>query len=344
MKKTLILVPAAIGLALAFPVHGNTSAGSAATDPDTTLADTVAWSDDIDPEFSYSEDSDWAGDGDSVCVDSVAPADDADDFCTYDDELLSEYSSKSADYSLQNPKDANAGITFTATLFTPDQDGKGGVKKGSGYAQMASRVLAASLDPAAYAKWKDDTLDKMLENKWKALKANYTATQTEATQRLGRDYEPQSGSYRTTVTPVWAWKDKGVTTYSVEDEIYTGDAPGSLYHYYLSFSEKGDSLLGLTDIFKESALPEVLRLVGEKLQARSADASAPAVPELRPAPAPDSYCVRSGYAVQYGGKWYPRPALTECGVVFVYPSGDGNGHGDTVNILLDAVETQGWLK
>lgn len=101
MKKTLILVPAAIGLALAFPVHGNTSAGSAATDPDTTLADTVAWSDDIDPEFSYSEDSDWAGD--SVCVDSAAAADSADDFCTYDDELLSEYSSKSADYSLAEP-------------------------------------------------------------------------------------------------------------------------------------------------------------------------------------------------------------------------------------------------
>lgn len=345
MKKTLILVPAAIGLALAFPLHGSTSAGGAATEPDTTLADTVAWGDSIDEEFSYSEDSDWAGDADTVYVDSDEVVDNADDFCMWDVDLLSEYSSKSADYSLQNPKDANAGLTFTATLFTPDQDGKGGVKKGSGYALMASRVLAASLAPDAYAKWKDDTLDKMLENKWKALKANYTAAQTEAAQRLGAAYEPQSGSYRTTIAPVWAWKDKGVTTYSVEDEIYTGDAPGSLYHYYLSFSERGDSLLGLTDIFKENALPAVFRLVDEKLKNDTLDRVVPASPELLPAPTPDSYCVRSGYAVQYGGKWYPRPALTECGVVFAYPPcSRGGQEGGTVNILLNAVETQGWLK
>ncbi len=342
MKNTLILVPAAVCLALTLPVHGSTSASRMATEPDTTLADTVAWSDSIDEEFSYSEDSDWAGDGDSEAVDSTAD-DSQNDFCTPNDELLSEYSSKSADYSLQNSKDANAGITFSATLFTPDQNGKGEVKKGSGYALMASRVLSASLDPAAYAKWKDDNLDKMLENKWKAVKQQYTASQTEAEQKLGVAYEPQNSSYRTSVTPVWALKDKGVTTYCVEDEVYeAGDTIGNLYHYYLSFSEKGDSLLGLTDIFKESALPDVFRLVGEKLSAATGATSAA---ELVPAPASDSYFVRSGYAVQYAGKWYPRPALTECGVVFVYPRCTPDGQCAGVeNILLDAVETQGWLK
>lgn len=110
---------------------------------------------------------------------------------------------------------------------------------------------------------------------------------------------------------MWQWKDKGVTTYSIEDEAYTGGAHGMLYHYFLSMNEKADSVMGLTDIFKEEALPEVFKLVGEKLktgpQAANDEEAWPSVAEVLPAPNANDYSVRSGQMQQYKGKWYPRP-------------------------------------
>ncbi len=330
MKKMLFLVPTAVCLALTLPMNGHQESGRTATDPDSTVADTVMWDD------SYSEDSDWAGTDDSVAVDSMAPEDGSDDFCMPEDELLSEYSAKTADYSFQKSKNANLSITFSATIFTPDTDGKSEVKKGSGYAQMVSRVLSASLADDEYAKWKDDNIDKMLENRWKMEKTRLTQEDEES----GSNSNVCSFSYRTTITPVWAWKDKGVTTYCVEDEAINEGYSNQLYKYYLSFSEKGDSLLGLTDIFKESAIPNVLRLVDEKLKAQS-DYDADSLSDRYA----NGYFARSGYAVQYNGKWYPRPALTECGVVFTYLiDADSSHQGVMANILLDSVETQGWLK
>lgn len=88
-------------------------------------------------------------------------------------------------------------------------------------------------------------------------------------------------------------------------------------------NEKTDSVMGLTDIFKEEALPEVFKLVGEKLktgpQAANDEEAWPSVAEVLPAPNANDYSVRSGQMQQYKGKWYPRPALTECGIVFTYP-------------------------
>ena len=100
----------------------------------------------------YVEDDDWAGtaDADSMVADSAdVDSDDAENFCDYDDELLADFSSKNANYNLQNSQDANAGISFDATLFVPGNDDKVEVKKGGGYSLMASRVLSAMIDSAA---------------------------------------------------------------------------------------------------------------------------------------------------------------------------------------------------
>lgn len=67
----------------------------------------------------------------------------------------------------------------------------------------------------------------------------------------------------------------------------------------------------------------MFKLVGEKLktgpQAANDEEAWPSVAEVLPAPNANDYSVRSGQMQQYKGKWYPRPALTECGIVFTYP-------------------------
>lgn len=217
---------------------------------------------------------------------------------------------------------------------------------------MASRVLSAMIDSAAASKWEVAKLDKMLEAKWNAVKRSYTDDQNEVKKMAAQEnfeYHPQSYSFRTTITPVWQWKDKGVTTYSIEDEAYTGGAHGMLYHYFLSMNEKADSVMGLTDIFKEEALPEVFKLVGEKLktgpQAASDEDTWPSVAEVLPAPNANDYSVRSGQMQQYKGKWYPRPALTECGIVFTYPPYVKNCYAaGTIHIVINYAEAKDWLK
>lgn len=349
MNKMTYLVPAALGLALSLPVHGNKNQARLTDEPDTLIADTV--------DASYSEDDDWAGvagaDADSAfgvapsATDSVA--NDPEDFCNYDDDLLTAYDTKSADYSLQYRKNFDGNITFSATLFIPDGETSNGCQKGTGYNTMASRILSAMLDPKDIAKWKADDLDKMIENKWKALKASYLDDQSELEKQMGKEFQPQSYSFRTTVTPVWQFKNKDCITYSIEDEAYTGGAHGMLYHYFFTMNEKADSVIGLTDIFKEEALPEVFKLIGEKLkvgpQAANDEEMWPSVAEVLPAPDANDYSVLTGQMQQYKGKWYPRPALTECGIVFTYPPYVKNCYAaGTIHILISYDEAKNWLK
>lgn len=341
MKKTVLLVPSALALVLSLPVQGHKTNHRITDTPDTLVVDTT-----LDTE--YTEDDDWAGTDDS----DATPADtttDPEDFCNYNDDLLSDFDTENADYNLQNSKDANAGITFSASLFTPSKEKHGELKKNSGYTLMASHILASMLDSASMSKWKTETIGKMLENKWKSVKAQYTDEQTEMEKLNGADYHPMSYSYRTSITPAWQWADKHVTTYAIEDEAYTGGAHGILYHYYLSLDEQTDSLMGLTDIFKEEALPEVFKLVGDKLrtgpQAANDEESWPSVAEVVPAPMANDYSVLSGQMQMYKGKWYPRPALTECGIVFVYPPYIKNCYAaGTINILITYDEAKNWLK
>ena len=329
MKKFVILVPMLLCLAFTLPLQGHKL--SAQHTPDEP--DTVVVADD------YTEDADWAGTDDEVVDTASVDSLDTEDFCTYNDNLLSDFDTENADYNLQNGKDANAGVSLSATLFKPSKERYGETKKNGGYNLMISNILCAMLDSASSAKWKTEQINKMLENKWKAVKTQYTTDQAEIEKLSEGDYHPTSYTFRTTVTPAWQWADKRITTYAIEDEAYIGGAHGMLYKYYLSLNEKGDSLMGLTDIFKEEALQEVFKLVGEKLktgpQAANDEETWPSVAEVVPSPTPDDYSVRSRQMQQYKGKWYPRPALTACGIVFTYPPYVKNCYAaGTINILL----------
>ncbi len=350
MKKLVYLVPLALSLALALPMQGNKQADRIADMPDDTLVwdsavvDSVA-EDEGDADDDYFVDDNWAGNDDEAVETDSASASDL--FCDYDELLLSEFDSKNADYDLRNPKDRDAGVGFSANLFAPSLQGKEDLKKETGYCQMVSRVLSASLNSDDLARWRAENLDKMLENRWKLAKGQYLNEQREAEKQLGEEYIPQTYSYRLTITPAWRLKDRNALTYSVEDEQDTGGAHSSINHYYVSFNQETDQLLGLADVFKAEAVPQVLQLVGEKLKEYQGAQIEPeqCMAEVSPAPLATDYAVLSGQLEQYEGKWVPRPALTECGIVFTYlPATKASSADGTINVLVNYAEVKDFLK
>lgn len=340
MKKMLLFAAVLPLLALAMTARGlgnrSLSVESPALDPidvDSLVDDSMA----VDPDIDYAE-------MDTVRVDSVAVDPDFLDegeeeggfapsdmpvarptFCEPNYELLGEFDEKMADYSLTHPKDSERGLTFSADIFQPME----GVKKGGAYLEMVRSVLGACCSGATL-EGKD--VEKMIEAKWAAVKANYKTESAEI---------PLTYSYRTAVSPAWQWaKGARLTTYKVEDEVYTGGAHGMNYEYYLTISEEQNRLMGLTDFFPKEKLPAVFELIAKKL-VENPQTGCSSDPDIWPPTAdisgltPEAPMALSNQLEQYEGKWYPRPARTECGIVFSYaPYMKASYAVGTIHVLL----------
>lgn len=353
MKKLILLFSAALCVGLTVPMRGNHAEANTHDEPDSVACedDTLDWDGDWTAPDSIYVDEDWTGDGpaDTVYTDSVSvdkSATDEGSLCPHDDELLSEFDGKQAEYELRDHSDPDHGASYNATVFFPV-----GNKKDSGYNRMVSRILKGSIyNETNRAKWKTDDIEKMLEARWKIMKAEYNHMREELKQPGDKQLPPVTYNLRTTVTPVWRIENHGNdVTFCIEDEMYAGGVHGMVYQYYFTYSTHGDSLIGLTDIFKEEALGDVFRLVGEKLAARP---NAPIddevwtpLAEVTPTPTPDEYAMQTGAMETYKGKVYPRPALTACGIVFSYPPyvKDCFAAG-TIHILITYEEAANWLK
>jgi len=321
-------------------------------EPDTVVTDDEALM--MEADTVASEDATWTDFEGTDYPEEASAEEEADSsiepevICPADDELLAEYNVKDADYNLQNKQNANTGVSFSANIFTP-----GEVKKQSGFNLMVCHILQATLPDGAQGKWAVANLDKMLENKWKAVKEAYQndlqtlETNGEAAPRAeGGDIVLPSYSYHTSVMPVWKFAEAGgAVTYKVDDEVYLGGAHGMPYCYYLTLSEKTDSLLGLTDIFKEESLPAVFQLVASKLALRPPFADQLPAAELTSGTDGKSPLGIARAIEPYQGKWYPRPALTQCGVLFNYAPYEKDCYAaGTVEILLPYPEISSYLK
>lgn len=345
MKYTLILA-AALSLAAAQPARAR-SYGRAATLPADTL---IAEEETFDLDAADGTDVQPAGADTSEAgetgADGPADANDPAALCPYQDELLSEYDNKQAEYEVHDPADPDHGASFSAMVYHPTE-----VAKGGGFSRMLSRILSASVsDEAGLKKWKTDGIEKMLEARWRLAKQEYNHLRQELRDPDTHALPPISQSQRLTVTPVWQTADRGGhTTYCIEDELYSGGAHGIVYHYYLTLGQRTDSLLSLTDVFRAEALPQVFSLIESRLKAHPlacTDAESwPPVAEIEPAPEATDYSLRAAQYEQYGGKCYPRPALCPCGVIFTYPPYVKGPYAiGTVHILLTNDEVRDFLK
>lgn len=297
MKK-IILLPAALLLAtLTIPTQGQTNGAGMAQQPDSVAVDSI-YDEAIDSAWVGNEEEEWAAD--PVWSGSL---------CPLDEELPAEFNAKQADYSYHNKGAGDGGVSFSAQIYVPSED----VDK-KGYAPMLSNILRATLPDDAQATWQEQGIENMIEAKWKAVKQNYIA-ETE-----GETFLP-SFAYLTTLTPAWRFADKGnLITYKINDDVYTGGAHGMSYTYYLTLNTQTGNLCGLSDLISPRIQPAVLNLVGQKLTALLAAEgyNSPFDAALNESPYPRHPLLLAHALEELGGHWYPRPALTPCGILFSY--------------------------
>ena len=128
------------------------------------------------------------------------------------------------------------------------------------------------------------------------------------------------------IRPLWQTADKGLTTWAVDEYFYAGGAHGSPLTYYLTYTNDQTQPIGLAEIFRPAMMNHVFALISDKLKARYVKAygSLPGEGEMWNTDANydegadgEGLCTGILYD-HFGGKAYPRPALTDQGVVFVY--------------------------
>lgn len=214
------------------------------------------------------------------------------------------YDRKQADFDHCVSNGEKHHITFNATVSYPSD-----ATQLPGYNAMLASILdamTAEADPQPASS--SLTTEQLIEHRWEKLKQQYINDM--ADNDYACDY-----AFRLNVTPVWQWPALGFVTYRIEDDGYWGGAHGMPYFYYLTLNTKTGNLVGLSDLFKGGDAGKALALVSQKLQPvpegywPEADIDAPGV---------EDYTLRADALQEYKDKWYPRPALTDKGVVFTY--------------------------
>ena len=225
-------------------------------------------------------------------------------FCFAPACLTEGYGTKQADYDHSVDDGESHHITFNATVSYPSD-----AALLPSYNAMLARILdAMTAEPDAGPASPSLTTEQLIEHRWEKLKKQYISDM--ADNGYACDY-----AFRLKVAPAWQWPALGFVTYRIEDDGYWGGAHGMPYFYYLTLNTRTGQLVGLSDLFKGGDAAKALQLVTQKLQPVP-DGYLPDA-EID-APGEEDYTLRAGALQEYKDKWYPRPALTDKGVVFTY--------------------------
>lgn len=125
--------------------------------------------------------------------------------------------------------------------------------------------------------------------------------------------------YMLEISPAWTSPDGRYVTYRFYSYYYTMGAHGFMEEYYLTFNEETGYILGYEDIIGASDFPKAIKLLEQKLtvkeaQYRDMDEPYPAGMDAEQLEANASEIIKEVYQ----GSYYPRPALTNEGIVFSY--------------------------
>lgn len=125
--------------------------------------------------------------------------------------------------------------------------------------------------------------------------------------------------YMLEISPAWTSPDGRYVTYRFYSYYYTMGAHGFMEEYYLTFNEDTGNILGYEEIIGAKAFPDAIKLLEQKLTAKEAqyrdmDEPYPAGMDAEQLEANASEIIKEVYQSLY----YPRPALTNEGIVFSY--------------------------
>ncbi|WP_288149546.1 RsiV family protein [Bacteroides acidifaciens] len=132
------------------------------------------------------------------------------------------------------------------------------------------------------------------------------------------DFGPKY-DYMMEVAPAWESKNGQYVTYRFYTYYYTMGAHGFMEEYYLTFDNENGRILGYNDIFGANDFKKVLDLLEQEITAQKKefmnfDGIYPASLEKDELESNASEILKE----VYDGAYYPRPALTNQGVVFSY--------------------------
>ncbi len=132
------------------------------------------------------------------------------------------------------------------------------------------------------------------------------------------DFGPKY-DYMMEVAPAWKSKNGQYVTYRFYTYYYTMGAHGFMEEYYLTFDNENGRILGYNDIFGANGFKKVLDLLEQEITAQKKefmnfDGVYSASLEMDELESNASEIQKE----VYDGAYYPRPALTNQGVVFSY--------------------------
>ena len=132
------------------------------------------------------------------------------------------------------------------------------------------------------------------------------------------DFGPKY-DYMMEVAPAWESKNGQYVTYRFYTYYYTMGAHGFMEEYYLTFDNENGRILGYNDIFGANDFKKVLDLLEQEITAQKKefmnfDGIYPASLEKDELESNASEILKE----VYDGAYYPRPALTNQGIVFSY--------------------------
>lgn len=214
-----------------------------------------------------------------------------------------------------------------------------------GYEAAANAILLKGMEgiwaDCGKIKPADDT-EGLLNEAWNAYKKEYRSL-------FKNEDEMEHYSFNFNLRPTWQDKAKGLMTLRLYSDGYFGGAHGMYFMAYTTVSKQTQQAQGFQDIFKPEATQAVIALLDKKVDAWKAKYGFSDMgtkgSALDSEPSKGDFRTTTGNVEQIGGKFYPRPALTQRGVVFTYfPYEIGPYASGAAHIVLTYDELSGMLK
>lgn len=170
-----------------------------------------------------------------------------------------------------------------------------------------------------------DNIDQMMQYYYKQFCRLYFKEEC-GDEELIADAMGAYYSLQNYIYPVWRSADGKLTTWKFYEYRYMGGAHGGETEYFLTFDNRTGRILGVKDFFTDEEFKQAVSLLAKQLNAYHETESGQ-VAELEAAAdltTEDSTPLNE----VIGGKLYPRPAMTNQGIVFSYQTYEKGGNAD----------------
>ncbi|MDE5785211.1 MAG: RsiV family protein [Duncaniella sp.] len=359
MKKSALIFAAALSAGAMLTACGSKNGSSEFNDDIITPGDTLFTSPDLMVITAYAADDD--GDVATLLVRSTPLSSDTTEIDGFFTGIIADSINvklslgvDTATYTLAAlPREIDPLEQFAlpGTLkVDEDKDVKTGVDGAEGYYDVTVYVrrhpkldvtgfLTASLQNSFDKLFAGDAVDRVTPEMDVEQAADFLADQFEKGYKelVAGGEVTLPYTYEALYYPDYQTADGNLVTYHLYNQLFTGGAHGAENAVYVTFDVKGGKALGIEEMFTPKGFETAEALLAARVAAATDGA-------ITTAYLPDAITDYPAYYVNYQGRLYPRPALTNDGVVFVYQPYDISSYADGIRyFLLPYAELEGCM-